>query len=566
MLTGIKFKNYKAFQEGHLEIKPITILLGANSVGKSSLIQLFLMLQETAIAENYKSALKLHGGFFSLGEGINLFRKKESKNTLHFEIEFREPAINETIRHEFFDRYFDELINYCYFIFRNFPNNEKDIKFFEDKFARDKTSKRNIRDIGLLGSGRGYLSNVAREDVSELIERTYKILNGLKDKNVLKEVTSSLHFFRDNLVGQSVLNNREELILTFDFLKKLQETKQPDKVSLEYDFNFSEGILSIKKFKLNIGDTQIVNVDFDKVSDNKSFITSALIDFSKINNKHITELRKVFKNNKTVFSFIGSYDFNEQNSSVVCFYFINFISQIIDKLEESFNTQRINYVSPLRAHPKRYYFLDKAKANTFLDTLDGEAIAEILKENSSLKNSVNSWFTKFNLHIDVGPIKDIIHQIVVKQNSLDLDITDVGFGVSQVLPVIIQGFLSKERSITLVEQPEIHLHPKMQADLADLFIDIAIKRNTKKGGFIASKYLIIETHSEYLLKRLRRRISENKISSDQVAIYYIEPQEGTKSATIKKIDINSKGAFEWPKDFYTGDLADDITEFLKNQI
>ncbi|WP_165760203.1 AAA family ATPase, partial [Niastella populi] len=203
---------------------------------------------------------------------------------------------------------------------------------------------------------------------------------------------------------------------------------------------------------------------------------------------------------------------------------------------------------------------------TFLDTLDGEAIAEILKEDSSLKSSVNNWFKKFNLQIDVGPIKDIIHQIVVKQNSLDLDITDVGFGVSQVLPVIIQGFLSKDSSITLIEQPEIHLHPKMQADLADLFIDIAIKQNQKKGGSISSKYMIIETHSEYLLKRLRRRISEKKISSEQVAIYYVEPQEENKSAEIRKIDINEKGAFEWPKDFYTGELADDITEFLSNQI
>ena len=55
MVSGIKFNNYKAFREGHLEIKPITILLGANSVGKSSLIQLFLLLQETAISENYKT-------------------------------------------------------------------------------------------------------------------------------------------------------------------------------------------------------------------------------------------------------------------------------------------------------------------------------------------------------------------------------------------------------------------------------------------------------------------------------------------------------------------------------
>jgi hypothetical protein len=523
------------------------------------------MLQETAIAENYKSALKLHGGFFSLGEGINLFRKKDNKNTLHFEIEFTEPSIQDTMHHIFIYRFFDELINYCYFIFRNFPENKNDIKFFEDKFANDKSSKRNIRDIGLLGSKRGYLPNLSREDVKELIDRTLSILNKLKDKSTLKELTSSFHFFRENVVGQSLLNNKDEIMLTFDFLKKLQEIKNPEKASIEYDFNYDKGILIIKKFKLNIGDVQIVNVDFEKANDNKSFINSDLIDFTKINNKNITELRKAFKNNKTVFSFVENYEFNEQNPSIICFYFINFISQIIEKLEESFNTQRINYVSPLRAHPKRYYFLDKAKTNTFLDTLDGEAIAEIIKENSNLKNSVNTWFKKFNLHIDVGPIKDIIHQIVVKQNSLDLDITDVGFGVSQVLPVIIQGFLSQENSITLVEQPEIHLHPKMQADLADLFIDIAIRKNAKKIE-IANKYLIIETHSEYLLKRLRRRISENKISADHVAIYYIETQEETKNAIIKKIDIQSKGAFDWPKDFYTGDLADDITEFLKNQI
>lgn len=566
MLTGIKFKNYKAFQEGYLEIKPITILLGANSVGKSSLIQLFLMLQETAIAENYKSALKLHGGFFSLGEGINLFRKKDSNNTLHFEIEFREPTINETIRHEFFGRFAEEVINYCFFIFRSFPDNQKDLKFFEEKFAQDKNSKRNIRDIGLFGSAWGNLMNIPRSDVNELIERTHNILSKYKARNVVKEVAHSIHFLRNNIVGQSILNNKDEIMATFDFLKKLHDIKHPDKVSLKYDFSYKDGILSIKTFTLIVGDIEIVNLDFDKASENKTFIRSSLIDFSKVNNKHISELRKVFKSNKTVFSFIENYEFNEQNSSVICFYFINFLSRVIDKLEESFNNQRINYVSPLRAHPKRYYFLDKAKTNAFLDTLDGEAIAEIIKDNSSLRNSVNTWFKKFNLHIDVGPIKDIIHQIVVKQNSLDLDITDVGFGVSQVLPVIIQGFLSKERSITLVEQPEIHLHPKMQADLADLFIDIAIKKNTKKGGFLANKYLIIETHSEYLLKRLRRRISENKITADQIAIYYVEPQEETKSASIKKIDISEKGAFDWPKDFYTGDLADDITEFLKNQI
>ncbi|MBB6002850.1 AAA family ATPase [Arcicella rosea] len=569
MLTGIKFKNYKAFLEGHLEIKPVTILLGANSVGKSSLIQLFLMLQETALAKNYKSALKLHGGLFSLGEGINLFRNKDSNNALHFEIEFNEPALSETIQRDFFDRYFDEVINFSYFIFSRLPNNNNgsDLKFIQEKFIKDKSSnQKQLRDIGLFGHGKRDLNKSSREDFISLITRTNDFIKKIKDRDIFKEITQSIFYFRSNFVGQMLLHNKDEIILTYDFLKKLQEIKNSEKVSIEYDFMYGDSALKIKNFKLKIGGFEIVNVNFNDVSGAESFITSDIVDFEKINSKQIHDFKQVFKNNKTVFSFIENYEYTEHNNSVFCFYFINFISQVINKLEESFNTQKINYVSPLRAHPKRYYFLDKAKANSFLDTLDGEAIAEILKEDSTLKESVNNWFKKFNLHIDVGPIKDIIHQIVVKQNSLDLDITDVGFGVSQVLPVIIQGFLSKERSITLVEQPEIHLHPKMQADLADLFIDIAVRKHTKKDGFVTNKYLIIETHSEYLLKRLRRRISENKITPDKVAIYYLEPQEDTKSAQIKRIDISEKGAFDWPKDFYTGDLADDITEFLRNQI
>ena len=565
MISGIKFNNYKAFKDGQIEIKPITILLGANSVGKSSLIQLFLLLQETAISENYKSALKLNGAFFSLGEGINLFRKRDIENTLRFEIEFNLPENNSSIRNSFFERYFEEVMDYCYYLIRSTPNNEKDLRFFEEKFVR-KQKKISHKDILYFGSGRRGFENILREDLVELINRTQEILKRFKNNEVIKEVTKSRLFFRDSNIAQALVNNKEELFLTYDFLKKLQEIKNPEKISLKYEFIYNDDALKIKRFELTVGDFDIINVDLQKSTDNKSFISSDVIDFTNINNKQISELRKIFKNNKTIFSFIENYHYNEQNLSVVFYYFINYISQLIDKVEESFNSQSINYVSPLRAHPKRYYFLDKAKVNSFLDTLDGEAIAETLKENSALKNSVNLWFKKFNLHIDVGPIKDIIHQIVVKQNSLDLDITDVGFGVSQVLPVIIQGFLSKDKSITLIEQPEIHLHPKMQADLADLFIDISITKDNKKNSFIANKYLIIETHSEYLLKRLRRRISENKITANEIAIYYIEPQDESKSATITKIDISEKGAFDWPKDFYTGDLADDVTEFLKNQM
>ncbi|MCL3781386.1 hypothetical protein EMN47_13430 [Prolixibacteraceae bacterium JC049] len=202
--------------------------------------------------------------------------------------------------------------------------------------------------------------------------------------------------------------------------------------------------------------------------------------------------------------------------------------------------------------------LDKDKINLTLDTLDGDAIADVLKDNSRIKTSVNNWLEKFNLAVDVEEFKEVIHHLKVKQNNLNLDITDVGFGISQILPVIIQGFLSPSNSTTIIEQPEIHLHPKIQAELADLFIDI-VKKSSK------DKKIIIETHSEYLLKRLRRRISEGVISPKDVAICLFNPSNGEESAYINEIEIEEKGFFDWPLEFYGGELLKDTTEFLKNQ-
>ena len=178
--------------------------------------------------------------------------------------------------------------------------------------------------------------------------------------------------------------------------------------------------------------------------------------------------------------------------------------------------------------------LDKANANLSIDTFDGDSIAEVLKENKDLSLKVNKWFNKFGFDISVDNVEDIIHKLKVLQNDLSLDITDVGFGISQVLPVIIQGYLSKKDSLTIIEQPEIHLHPKMQAELADLFIEICsdLKEDEKveknkvvPAKYSIEKYLVIETHSEYLLKRLRRRIAEGRIKSDDVVIYSFEKSE-----------------------------------------
>ena len=92
----------------------------------------------------------------------------------------------------------------------------------------------------------------------------------------------------------------------------------------------------------------------------------------------------------------------------------------------------------------------------------------------------------------------------------------------------------------MVEQPEIHLHPSLQAELADLFIDIM-----KTGR----RQILVETHSEHLLLRIRRRIAEGTLKPDQVAILFVEKHGG--ESKVRRLDLNSRGHFsDWPKGFF----------------
>src|SRR5690606_17010608 len=109
-------------------------------------------------------------------------------------------------------------------------------------------------------------------------------------------------------------------------------------------------------------------------------------------------------------------------------------------------------------------------------------------------------------------------------------ITDVGFGVSQILPVLVLCFYAPEGSTLILEQPEIHLHPRIQAGLADVFID-AIKRRGVQ--------IILESHSEHLLRRLQRRIAEEQIAADDVALYFIEMKRG--QSVLRPLDVDMFG-------------------------
>ncbi|HBZ3632153.1 TPA: AAA family ATPase, partial [Klebsiella quasipneumoniae] len=216
-----------------------------------------------------------------------------------------------------------------------------------------------------------------------------------------------------------------------------------------------------------------------------------------------------------------------------------------------FSGTNINHVSPLRAFPQRYYLLDKSIHHAQLNALDGTELAEVLKKNIQIRDEINKLLAEFSIAIDVEKVNDIIHKITVNQDAVNLELTDVGFGISQVLPILVQAYLSPKNSITIIEQPEIHLHPKMQAWLTDALIKIALE---------GSKRFLIETHSDALVRRVRLRIvdEDSRLTEKDVAIYHLERNKIKGFTSLNIVPISSDGDITWPKDFMDVEIRDTL--------
>lgn len=134
----------------------------------------------------------------------------------------------------------------------------------------------------------------------------------------------------------------------------------------------------------------------------------------------------------------------------------------------------------------------------------------------------------------------------------EVKITDVGVGVSQVLPALVQAFYCPANSTVWMEQPEIHLHPQVQAELADVFITAIQARENSEPRNVQ---LVIESHSEHFLNRLQRRVADETIKAEDVAIYFARLD--SNETKIEPLRINDFGDIEnWPENFFGDEMAD----------
>ena len=230
--------------------------------------------------------------------------------------------------------------------------------------------------------------------------------------------------------------------------------------------------------------------------------------------------------------------------------------QIFVALEKVFEDlfSRIHYIGPRRADPQDYYNW-RASLPKDVGQYGEHTFSAVLSNRVrfvSIDEQIAKCLQKLRLihSYIITPISEVEqrYEVLVRQfkDGPAVRFTNIGFGVSQVLPVLIQCYYADEGSILILEQPEAHLHPKAQSELADILIDVVKTRNMQ---------IILESHSEHLLHRLQRRIAEEEIAADDTAFYFCEIKNGTSE--IKQLDVDEYGNIRnYPPDFFGDDLGD----------
>lgn len=218
--------------------------------------------------------------------------------------------------------------------------------------------------------------------------------------------------------------------------------------------------------------------------------------------------------------------------------------------------KNIHYLTPLRGYPERNYIL-----NTETDDvgLSGEFTPYIMHkyENSyvngfppPIDDKVIPYESRINFSCCVQQWMDYLHfgnytlenaLETIQLNIRNYNISNVGFGVSQVLPIIVSGLVKLDNELLLLEQPEIHLHPSAQMCMADFLISMAIN----------DKCVIVETHSDHIINRIVRRMMEDPAINRKVKIYFID-QNSSGVSSVEKICVDPiRGVLNENENFFT---------------
>jgi hypothetical protein len=242
-----------------------------------------------------------------------------------------------------------------------------------------------------------------------------------------------------------------------------------------------------------------------------------------------------------------------------------YFGEVIDRLDAALSRyfKGVRYLKPLRATAQRYYRrldvsvseIDPEGSNLpmFLDTLQANELLEF-----------REWVKKY-LDIDVYTTSEGEQLMVMAKGPNDTEaynVADMGFGISQVLPVAAQLWATRRpthrtesSSLIVLEQPELHLHPEYQARLADVFAG-TIKQNRTTHS--AGPCIIVETHSQHLVNRLGQLVEGGQLAPEDVNILLFEPAtEPGNATTVRSASFDQSGILQnWPFGFFDPEPRD----------
>jgi predicted ATPase len=560
MFTEIGIENFKAFGKmQRIPLKPITLLYGPNSSGKSSLIQSLLLFKQTLEeSTNDEVALMSRGSLVDLGDYSEFIHKHDDKKEFKMSFSFNfmwEP----------------EVAAICW---DSRPLREDEVMTLEFTFLKDKAGDVIVKSIRLF-----YLRN------QEPLLVYNNITSSPKLSRIAGRKSSDLDCLTKSMLFLESINFNSEFIKANwnSYVQHYGNNSNSDKEPLKWDF--SKDLHMLETLPVSSREEpksrKKILQHLDKIE--QSFYDNSFENFSKIGvppSDRIIKLAKCFPyglvghahywnyiSASPLIAYAGLFNRQEEYCQMVPVDFILPITNLFNQY-----LQKIIHIGPLREFPGRAYsFSGNAGADV---GKSGKYMPDILFKRPDIVESVNHWFSKFEMgyELKVERFKRNLYalNLIDKKNGCEVSPTDVGFGISQLLPIIVQGILPEYiypgYKIICIEQPEIHLHPRLQAELGSFFANcinerIPLKEKGSDDADINGNQFIIETHSEHLILRLLRLIrnttngeleeGEKPLRPEDVAVIYAKPTE--HGTVMMELRISEDGDFidKWPDGFFT---------------
>jgi hypothetical protein len=532
VIHSLEIENFKAFgRRINIPFAPITLIFGQNSAGKSSILHALNLLKQTRESREAGALLlpRTEKGIVDLGSFQELLFNHDLRSTLSFKIETSNRYIPPRFRSLPLQRTAIEF---------NFsrPSVEEEVKLLGLKiFMHNQTEclatfepadieKDFWRGVPFLSGRerrltRSRIRAVKCASVSEradVWEPTYNLFRDRKEQilSSLKARWNRLSQEKDLLAQNPLLSEsgNEEEDTTTEVLTTLRQS-----------INFFSEDFSLRDF----------------IERRKTRALGAIIAIDGF--MPIPMPRRGTRFPEDAFIDEGILDVTDVT------YFC------ARSLENSLET--LFPLGPFRRAPERWYIFTGTSPQDV--GYEGDLLPDLLFRRPELVKDTNEWLERLAIGYTLSlrsvgsETKDLFEVRLIdnrKTPCVEVSLTDVGFGISQLLPFIVQSLAAQDQIIS-IEQPEVHIHPKLQADLGDLLA--AAIRQPRNNQFI------IETHSEHLILRILRRIRENMDSHDMsalrpedVSVLYVLPEQG--GARVEQIPISSEGDFtkDWPQGFF----------------